>query len=121
AKRISDHLLPATRAYHEIWLMEDDEKTQIAGDAVVDHEPLYGPTYLPRKFKITIAVPPRNDTDVYAHDIGLIAIKDKDGKLEGFNVLAGGGMGATHNNKKAYPQLGRMMGYVADADIEIAC
>lgn len=119
---ISDHLLPSTSAYHEIWLTDDDnKKTQVAGDAVQDFEPLYGPTYLPRKFKITIAIPPHNDTDVYAHDIGLIAIKGKDGSLEGFNVLIGGGMGATHNNKKTYPQTGRMLGYCPKEDIHIAC
>lgn len=121
SKRISDHLLPSTTAYHEIWLTDDDKKTQIAGDAVQDFEPLYGPTYLPRKFKITIAVPPHNDTDVYAHDIGLIAIKGEDGHLIGFNLLAGGGMGATHNNKKTYPQTGRMMGFVTRGDVHIAC
>lgn len=121
SKRISDHLLPSTNAYHEIWLRDDKEKTQIAGDAVQDFEPLYGPTYLPRKFKITIAVPPNNDTDVYAHDVGLIAIKGKDGHLIGFNLLAGGGMGATHNNKKTYPQTGRTLGYVSRADVHIAC
>ncbi|OAA50816.1 sulfite reductase beta subunit [Beauveria brongniartii RCEF 3172] len=126
SQKISDHLLPSTNAYHEIWLTEDDgddkkKKTQVAGEAVQDFEPLYGPTYLPRKFKITIAIPPHNDTDVYAHDIGLIAIKGADGNLEGFNVLAGGGMGATHNNKKTYPQTGRMFGYVAAADVHIAC
>lgn len=122
SQRISDHLLPSTSAYHEIWLTDDDnKKTQIAGDAVQDFEPLYGPTYLPRKFKITIAVPPHNDTDVYAHDVGLIAIKGKDGHLEGFNLLAGGGMGATHNNKKTYPQTGRMLGYVSHEDVHIAC
>ncbi|KAI9163755.1 Sulfite reductase [NADPH] subunit beta [Paramyrothecium foliicola] len=122
SKKISDHLLPATSAYHEIWLTDDnDKKTQVAGDAVQDFEPLYGPTYLPRKFKITIAVPPHNDTDVYAHDIGLIAIKDKNGELAGFNVLAGGGMGATHNNKKTYPQVGRMFGFCATEDVHIAC
>lgn len=122
AKRISDHLLPATTAYHEIWLKdESDKKVQVAGDAVVDNEPLYGPTYLPRKFKITIAVPPHNDTDVYAHDIGLIAIKGPDGHLQGFNVIAGGGMGATHNNKKTYPQLGRMLGYYPAEDIQVVC
>ena len=124
AKRISDHLLPSTTAYHEIWLSEDGgaTKTQVAGDAVVDHEPLYGPTYLPRKFKITIAVPPHNDTDVYAHDIGLIAIKNQTtGTLKGFNVLAGGGMGMTHNNKKTYPQIGRMLGYVTASEVHIAC
>ena len=122
SKKISDHLLPATTAYHEIWLTDDDnKKTQIAGDAVQDFEPLYGPTYLPRKFKITIAIPPHNDTDVYAHDIGLIAIKGQDGHLAGFKVLAGGGMGATHNNKKTYPQTGRMMGYVKAEEAHIAC
>ncbi|RJE22028.1 Sulfite reductase [Aspergillus sclerotialis] len=122
AKKISDHLLPSTTAYHEIWLKDDnDKKVQVGGDAVVDSEPLYGPTYLPRKFKITIAIPPHNDTDVYAHDIGLIAIKGADGHLEGFNVLAGGGMGATHNNKKTYPQTGRMLGYFPAKDVHIAC
>ncbi|KAI9036365.1 sulfite reductase (NADPH) subunit beta [Aspergillus affinis] len=122
AQKISDHLLPSTTAYHEIWLKDDDDKkVQVAGDAIVDHEPLYGPTYLPRKFKITIAIPPHNDTDVYAHDIGLIAIKGADGHLEGFNLLAGGGMGATHNNKKTYPQTGRMFGYVPADKAHIFC
>ena len=122
SKKINDHLLPSTTAYHEIWLKEDnDTKTQIAGDALVDYEPLYGPTYLPRKFKITIAIPPRNDTDVYAHDIGLIAIQGKDGRLLGFNVLAGGGMGVTHNNKKTYPRTGSMLGYVPAEEIPIVC
>ncbi|PGH05114.1 sulfite reductase (NADPH) hemoprotein, beta-component [Polytolypa hystricis UAMH7299] len=122
SQRISDHLLPATTAYHEIWLKdENDKKVQVAGDAVVDHEPLYGPTYLPRKFKITIAIPPHNDTDVYAHDIGLIAIKGKDGHLEGFNVLVGGGMGMTHNNKKTYPRTGSMFGYVPASETHLVC
>ncbi|RDA85149.1 hypothetical protein CP532_1549 [Ophiocordyceps camponoti-leonardi (nom. inval.)] len=123
AQKISDHLLPSTTAYHEIWLTNDDDgkKVQVAGDALQDFEPLYGPTYLPRKFKITIAVPPHNDTDVYAHDIGLIAIAGADGELQGFNVLAGGGMGATHNNKKTYPQTGRMFGFCAADEVHIAC
>ncbi|KAK5714701.1 Sulfite reductase [NADPH] subunit beta [Elasticomyces elasticus] len=122
AKKISDHLLPSTTAYHEIWLKdENDKNVQIAGDAVQDFEPLYGPTYLPRKFKITIAIPPHNDTDVYAHDIGLIAIKGEDGKLQGFNLLAGGGMGVTHNMKKTYPQVGRMFGYVDKETVHVAC
>ncbi|KAI9696327.1 MAG: hypothetical protein M1820_008169 [Bogoriella megaspora] len=122
AKRINDHLLPSTTAYHEIWIQDDDgKKTQVAGDAIQDHEPLYGATYLPRKFKITIAVPPHNDTDVYAHDIGLVAIKGTDGRLEGFNVLAGGGMGVTHNMKKTYPRTGSMMGYVSKDKIHLAC
>ena len=120
--KIADHLLPSTTAYHEIWLKDgNDKKTQVAGNAVVDNEPLYGPTYLPRKFKITIAIPPHNDTDVYAHDVGLIAIKNSNGRLEGFNVLVGGGMGVTHNNKKTYPRTGSMMGYAPADKIHIVC
>jgi len=122
AKKISDHLLPSTTAYHEIWLQEgNNKKEQVAGDAVQDFEPLYGPTYLPRKFKITIAIPPHNDTDVYAHDIGLIAIKGEDGGLVGFNLLAGGGMGVTHNMKKTYPRTGSNLGYVSKEKVHIAC
>ncbi|EPS45642.1 hypothetical protein H072_387 [Dactylellina haptotyla CBS 200.50] len=122
SKLISDHLLPSTTAYHEIWLQDGNEKkTQVAGDAVQDYEPLYGPTYLPRKFKITIAIPPHNDTDVYAHDIGLVAIKGEDGDLAGFNLMAGGGMGVTHNNKKTYPRTGSMLGYVDKSQVHIAC
>ena len=120
--KISDHLLPSTTAYHEIWLKdENDKQTQVGGDALVDQEPLYGPTYLPRKFKITIAIPPNNDTDVFAHDIGLIAIKGSNGRLEGFNVLAGGGMGVTHNNKKTYPRTGSILGYSSADKIHIIC
>jgi sulfite reductase (NADPH) hemoprotein beta-component len=122
AKKISDHLLPSTTAYHEIWLQEGDgKKEQVAGNAVQDFEPLYGPTYLPRKFKITIAIPPHNDTDVYAHDIGLIAIKGDDGNLIGFNLLAGGGMGVTHNMKKTYPRTGSNLGFVTKDKVHIAC
>ena len=122
SKKISDHLLPATTAYHEIWLKDDnDNKTQVAGDAVQDFEPMYGPTYLPRKFKITIAIPPHNDTDVYAHDVGLIAIKGADGHLEGFNLLAGGGMGVTHSMKKTYPRTGSNLGFVSADKVHIAC
>jgi sulfite reductase (NADPH) hemoprotein beta-component len=122
AKKISDHLLPSTTAYHEIWLQEGDgKKEQVAGNAVQDYEPLYGPTYLPRKFKITIAIPPHNDTDVYAHDIGLIAIKGDDGNLIGFNLLAGGGMGVTHNMKKTYPRTGSNLGFVTKDKVHIAC
>ena len=124
AKHISDHLLPSTSAYHEIWLKDSKtgEKTQIAGDAIVDQEPLYGSTYLPRKFKIAVGIPPHNDTDVYAHDIGLIAIKAKGrDELVGFNIVAGGGMGVTHNNKKTYPRTGWMMGYVPAPAAHLVC
>ncbi|KAK9464418.1 hypothetical protein V1512DRAFT_268397 [Lipomyces arxii] len=122
ARKISAHLLPKTSAYHEIWLTDDnDEKKLVAGEAVVDYEPLYGPTYLPRKFKIAIAVPPYNDVDVYANDLGLIAIVDGEGKCTGYNVLAGGGMGSTHNNTKTYPRTGSLLGYIDRKDVLIAC
>ncbi|KAF9289029.1 hypothetical protein BGZ68_010184 [Mortierella alpina] len=107
ATDLSAHLLPKTSAYREIWL---DQKL-VKGEAVVDHEPLYGPTYLPRKFKIVVAVPPNNDVDVYAHDLGFIAITNKDGSLAGFNVTVGGGMGMTHGNKKTYPRLADHLGF----------
>ncbi|MDE2280875.1 MAG: sulfite reductase, partial [Xanthomonadaceae bacterium] len=94
AAKLSEHLLPKTRAYHEIWL--DGEK--LVGEAAeAEREPLYGPTYLPRKFKIGLAIPPLNDVDVFAQDLGLVAIVD-DGELRGFNVAIGGGMGATHGD-----------------------
>ncbi|KAK9461360.1 uncharacterized protein V1516DRAFT_675750 [Lipomyces oligophaga] len=122
ARQISDHLLPKTSAYHEIWLTDDnDEKKLVSGDPVVDYEPLYGATYLPRKFKIAIALPPYNDIDVFANDVGLIAIVDKDGILEGFNFSAGGGMGTTHNNKKTYPRTGTILGFVKTEHAVLVC
>jgi len=105
AARLSEHLIPKTRAYHEIWL--DGER--VAGGEP-DHEPLYGPTYLPRKFKIGLAVPPLNDIDVFAQDLGLIAIL-QDGELAGFNIAVGGGMGATHGDDTTYPRLGSVIGF----------
>ncbi|KAG0046896.1 hypothetical protein BGZ83_007946 [Gryganskiella cystojenkinii] len=107
ATDLSAHLLPKTSAYREIWL---DQKL-VKGEAVVDHEPLYGPTYLPRKFKIVVAVPPNNDVDVFAHDLGYIAITNKDGSLAGFNVTVGGGMGMTHGNKKTYPRVADVIAF----------
>ncbi|KAF8661331.1 hypothetical protein AX16_001427 [Volvariella volvacea WC 439] len=107
AKTVSSHLIPRTTAYHEIWL----DKKMVAGDAVKDFEPLYGEFYLPRKFKIAIAVPPTNDVDVFANDLGYIAIVAEDGTLSGFNVTAGGGMGVTHGNKKTYPRIGDILGF----------
>jgi len=110
ARRLSDHLLPKTRAYHEIWL--DEEK--VAGGE--EFEPLYGPTYLPRKFKIGIAVPPTNDIDVFAQDLGFIAILER-GELAGFNVAIGGGMGATHGDPTTYPRLGSVIGFITPAQL----
>ncbi|MDO7907713.1 assimilatory sulfite reductase (NADPH) hemoprotein subunit [Paenibacillus sp. JX-17] len=109
ASRVSDHLDPQTRAYHEIWL--DEEKVFDSRDLTEEEiEPIYGKAYLPRKFKIGIAVPPNNDVDVFSQDLGFIAIVEE-GKLKGFNVAVGGGMGMTHGDTKTYPQLGRVIGF----------
>ena len=115
ATRISNHLLPRTNAYHEIWL--DGEKVL---DSSEEKEPIYGNTYLPRKFKIGIAVPPSNDIDVYSQDIGLIAIVEQD-ELIGFNVTIGGGMGMTHGNTETYPQLGRLIGFIPKEKVVDVC
>jgi len=107
ARSISDHLTPRTPAYREVWL----EGQKIAGgeDEVV--EPIYGKTYLPRKFKIAVAVPPSNDVDVFAHDLGFIAILDGQGGVAGWNVTAGGGMGMTHGEPDTYPRTADVMGF----------
>ena len=107
SKKISEHLLPNTNAYHEIWL--DGEKVETT------EEPIYGKTYLPRKFKIAIAVPPYNDVDIYANDIGLVAIAEK-GQLVGFNVLVGGGMGSSHNDPETYPRAASVIGFCKPED-----
>ncbi|MGV2620011.1 UNVERIFIED_CONTAM: assimilatory sulfite reductase (NADPH) hemoprotein subunit [Halobacillus marinus] len=114
SKKVSEHLLPRTRAYHEIWL---DEEKVVDGQ---EEEPIYGPLYLPRKFKIGIAVPPSNDVDVFSQDLGFIAVLD-DGKLQGFNVVVGGGMGMTHGDTSTYPQLGRTIGFcVPEQVVDVA-
>jgi sulfite reductase (NADPH) hemoprotein beta-component len=104
ADKISRMLLPKTRAFYEIWL--DEEK--IAERSEVD--PLYQDRYLPRKFKIGIAIPPNNDIDVYANDLGLIAVIEN-GKLQGFNLAIGGGLSATHGNADTYPRLATVIGF----------
>jgi len=126
AVKISDEFLPKTNAFKEIWL--DGEPL-----GKEDFEPVYGKTYLPRKFKIVLALPPYNDVDIFAHDIGLIAITQEDNVLDGvgelgqspiknqilknqilgFNVVVGGGMGSTHGNGKTYPRIGDVIGFVA--------
>ncbi|PPA69056.1 assimilatory sulfite reductase (NADPH) hemoprotein subunit [Jeotgalibacillus proteolyticus] len=108
SKKISEHLLPKTRAYHEIWL--DEEKVLESAKTEEEIEPIYGALYLPRKFKIGVAIPPSNDVDIYSQDLGFIAIIE-DGKLQGFNVTAGGGMGMTHGDTNTYPQLARVVGF----------
>ncbi|MBY0427624.1 MAG: NADPH-dependent assimilatory sulfite reductase hemoprotein subunit, partial [Alphaproteobacteria bacterium] len=106
AQHISEHLLPKTKAFSEVWL--DGEK--LSGDEP-EEDPLYLKHYLPRKFKIAIATPPHNDTDIFTNDIGLISIEEN-GKFIGFNVAIGGGMGTTHGNTDTYARLGSMIGFV---------
>lgn len=108
AGRISAHLDPRTRAYHEIWL--DGEKVLDSLDNGEEQEPIYGPVYLPRKFKIGVAIPPSNDVDVFSQDLGYIAIVE-DGRLKGFNVTVGGGMGMSHGDPKTYPQVAQVIGF----------
>ena len=103
AKKISEHLLPRTRAYYEIWLDGEKELTT--------EEPILGATYLPRKFKTTVVIPPHNDVDVHANDLNFIAIAEG-GKLVGFNVLVGGGLAMTHGDKATYPRKATDFGFV---------
>ncbi|MDF1508529.1 assimilatory sulfite reductase (NADPH) hemoprotein subunit [Robertmurraya sp. DFI.2.37] len=107
SKKLSDDLLPKTRAYHEIWL---DEEKIFSSPEMEEVEPMYGPVYLPRKFKIGIAIPPSNDVDVFSQDLGFIAIVEED-RLIGFNVLIGGGMGMTHGDPETYPQIAKVIGF----------
>lgn len=117
AARLSEYLSPRTNAYHEIWL--DGEKVLDSQDTG-ETEPMYGPVYLPRKFKIGIAVPPSNDVDVFSQDLGFIAVFEG-GRLKGFNVAVGGGMGMTHGDTETYPQLARVIGFCTPEQvIEVA-
>ncbi len=106
ADKISTMLMPKTKAYYDIWL--NDEMIHERTD---EPDPLYQDRYLPRKFKIAIAIPPNNDIDVFANDIGLIAII-KDNVLKGFNISIGGGLSTTHGNAETYARLGTVIGYV---------
>jgi len=113
AVALSDHLVPRTPAYREIWL--DGERIAGGEDEVI--EPIYGKTYLPRKFKIGVAVPPSNDIDVFANDLGFIAIVDAKGAVAGWNVAVGGGMGMTHGEPETYPRTADVMGFCKTEDV----
>lgn len=104
AKKISEHLLPKTRAYLEIWL--DGERLDTP-----DEEPILGATYLPRKFKTTVVIPPHNDVDLHANDLNFVAIAE-DGKLVGFNVLVGGGLAMTHGDTATFPRKATDFGFI---------
>jgi sulfite reductase (NADPH) hemoprotein beta-component len=107
---IASHLLPRSRAWHEIWIGEEC----VAG-GVEEDEPIYGRTYMPRKFKIGVALPPHNDIDVYAQDLGFVAIERR-GKIVGYDVLVGGGMGMTHGEPETYPRAGDVIGFCKPKD-----
>ncbi|GAC1477520.1 MAG: assimilatory sulfite reductase (NADPH) hemoprotein subunit [Acetobacteraceae bacterium] len=109
AQHLSDGLLPKTRAWHEIWIGD----TLVAGGEP-EEEPMYGPTYLPRKFKITVAVPPQNDVDVFAHDLSFVSIV-RDGVVLGYDVLVGGGMGMTHGETDTFPRTADVLGFCTTA------
>jgi sulfite reductase (NADPH) hemoprotein beta-component len=112
ADKISLMALPKTRSYYEIWLNEES----LTGDRKKEEQdPLYQDRYLPRKFKIAIAIPPDNDVDVFANDLGMIAIEEN-GKLAGFNIAAGGGLSTTHGNPATYARLASMLGFVSEEE-----
>src|SRR5262245_32306031 len=113
--RVADALRPRTRAYHAIWidgvqLKLDDPENQAFKD------PLYGPTYLPRKFKTAFVIPPVNDLDVLTNDLGFIAIVEND-QLLGYNLAVGGGMGRSHGNEQTYPRLADVLGFFEPKDL----
>lgn len=130
AKKVSEHLLPKSRAYHEIWLDEGkgEGKKRVDSNAKADSEsleeefsePMYGKLYLPKKFKIGIAIPPNNDMDVYINDIALIAIV-KDEKLQGFNVAIGGGLAMTFGRPDTYPRLASDVAYIEPEKVLDVC
>lgn len=110
AGKLSEVLLPKTRAFYEIWLDEE-----VLADKKEETDPLYQDHYLPRKFKIAIAIPPNNDVDVFGNDLGLIAIIENE-KLLGFNLAVGGGLSSTHGNPSTYPRLATVIGFVPAND-----
>ncbi|MDQ6632624.1 MAG: NADPH-dependent assimilatory sulfite reductase hemoprotein subunit [Verrucomicrobiota bacterium] len=107
ARRVSDALLPSTRAYHQIWVEGVELNLENEKDF---SDPLYGKTYLPRKFKVAFVIPPLNDIDVFTNCLGFIAISEN-GELVGYNLLAGGGLGMSHGNKETYPRLADVIGF----------
>src|SRR5207237_10421026 len=111
AARLSAALAPATKAYHQIWLEGQALDLQAeTNQRFVD--PLYGKTYLPRKFKTAFAIPPLNDVDIFTNDLGFIVIAEGE-KLLRFNLLVGGGMGMSYGNAETFPRLADVLGFFA--------
>lgn len=114
ARKISNALLPKTRAYHQIWVEGTPLKLEEEKDFV---DPLYGKTYLPRKFKVCFAIPPLNDVDVFTNDLGFVAIEEN-GRLVGYNLLAGGGLGMSHGNAETFPRMADVLGFLTPDHLE---
>ncbi len=108
ARIVSDALLPKTRAYHQIWVEGVPLNLNDEPDFT---DPLYGKTYLPRKFKTAFAIPPLNDIDIFTNDLGYVAIVEG-GKLAGYNLLVGGGLGMSHGNTQTFPRLADVIGFL---------
>src|SRR5881392_62371 len=110
ARKLSDELAPKTPAYHSIWL--DGHELDLSGEGSAQFlDPLYGKRYLPRKFKTAFAIPPLNDIDIFTNDLGFIAIVEN-GRLAGYNLLAGGGLGMSHGNAATFPRLADVIGFL---------
>ena len=116
ARRLSDALAPKTRAYHSIWI-EGKELDLRSPENANFVDPLYGKTYLPRKFKTAFAFPPLNDIDIFTNDLGFIVVSDN-GKLAGYNLIAGGGMGMSHGNAQTFPRLADVIGFLKPEHLE---
>ena len=131
ANNIADLLTPQTGAYYEIWLdgekvISAEEAPEVKASRQKDTnginkndpiEPIYGQHYMPRKFKIGVTVPGDNSIDIYTNDLGLVVITDANGELQGFNILAGGGLGRTHNKEETFPRMADAIGYVSKEEV----
>ena len=116
ARKLSDALCPRTPAYHGIWL--DGQELDLSAESQARFvDPLYGKTYLPRKFKTAFAIPPLNDIDIYTNDLGFIVIAEN-GRLAGYNLLAGGGMGKSHGNLQTFPRVADLIGFLPPEHLE---
>ncbi len=116
ARKLSAELAPRTPAYHSIWI--DGREMDFSAEEKANFvDPLYGKSYLPRKFKTAFAIPPLNDIDIFTNDLGFVVIEEN-GRLVGYNVLAGGGMGMSHGNAQTYPRLADVVGFIAPEHVE---
>lgn len=122
ARRISDHFMPKTRSYYDLWINDEKVKTredgtyEIAAPTETVEDPIYGKTYLPRKFKIGIATDFDNSIDVYTQDVGIIAVTEN-GAIIGYDVLVGGGLGYTHRKPETYARAGTPIAFVSEAEL----